>query len=303
MISSIVRNWCDAEAEHELYLSNLLSKYFLTNESFLGPQVAAKKAAYYFIKEVEGLVLSHERKDFLLSIEIFKKTKASFGTASALFVEAVEQVFNYKRFTTKGQGWNAYALCRKSKARICSYCNHAYAFTVQSENGDFRPTLDHFYYKDEYPHLALTLYNLVPSCSSCNSSLKGQKDFFEVPHLNPLFDEENIQFYLSAGGDPTELVEAIHSRRADVVVKAKAIRACSKSECSLKTFVVNERYETLSVEAIDFYLAKKNYNEAALNTQINFAFDEATSLRFDRADYSKYLLGKMYADIYDALSR
>jgi len=303
MISSIVRNWCDAEAEHRLYLSNLMKKYFMANEGFRGPQMVYKTVAYYFIKDVEKLVLSHDRKDFLLSIEVFIKAKADLGEASVLFVKAVEQVFNYKRFTTKGSGWNAYALCRKSKARICPYCNHAYAFTVQSDNGDFRPTLDHFYYKDEYPHLALTLYNLVPSCSSCNSSLKGQTDFFEVPHLNPLFDEENIQFYLSAGGDPTELVEAIQSRRADVLVKAKAMRACSESESSLKTFVINERYETLSVEAIDFYLAKRNYDEAALNTQFDFVFDEVALLRFDRASYSKYLLGKMYADIYDALSK
>lgn len=153
-----------------------------------------------------------------------------------------------------------------------------------------------------YPHLALSLYNLVPSCSSCNSSLKGQKDFFKESHLNPLFDEENIQFYLTADGAPSELGEAIQSRRDDVVVKAKVIRVCSDSDSSLQTFVINERYETLSVEAIEFYLAKKNYDEAILNTQLNFLLDETTLLRFDRAGYSKYVLGKMYADIYDALS-
>jgi hypothetical protein len=303
MISSILRNWCDAEAEHKLYLSNLLEKYFLASEGFRGPQMIGKAAAYYFIKEIEYFVLSHDRKDFLLSIDVYNRIKAGLGAASALFVETIEQIFNYKRFTIKGSGWNAYALCRKSKTRICPYCNHAYAFTVQSENGDFRPTLDHFYYKDEYPHLALTLYNLVPSCSSCNSSLKGQADFAKMPHLNPLFDAENIQFFLSVDGDPSELVEAIQSRSADVLVKAKVTKACSESERSLRTFVINERYETLSIEAIDFYLAKKNYDEAALNTQFAFEFDEVALLRFDRGSYSKYLLGKMYADIYDILSR
>lgn len=302
MILSIVENWSEAEAQHKHYLSDLLKKYYEATHDFIGPQSVAKVAAYYFVQQVEPLVLSHERKSFLLSIDLYNKAKAVFGKNGAQFADAVEEVFNYKRFTAKGSGWNAYALCRKSKARICPYCHHAYAFTVQSDSGDFRPTLDHFYYKDMYPHLALSLYNLVPSCSSCNSSLKGQKDFFKESHLNPLFDEENIQFYLTAGGAPSELGEAIQSRRDDVVVKAKAIRVCSSSESSLQTFVINERYETLSVEAIEFYLAKKNYDEAILNTQLNFLLDETTLLRFDRAGYSKYVLGKMYADIYDALS-
>ena len=303
MILSVVRNWIDAEVEHKLYLSNIIKKFTLTIESAYGPQRAARMECYYFVKDVERLILSHELKDILLSIDVFKEYKRKAGVVSDMFVKEVERVFNYKSFTVKGPKWNAYALCRKSKARICPYCNHAYAFTVQSDSGDFRPTLDHFFFKDEYPHLALTLYNLVPSCSSCNSSLKGEVDFFKEGHLNPLFDVENIEFYLSAGGAPSELVEAIQNRRIDVLVKAKAVKECSQSENSLKTFAINERYETLSMEAVDFYLAKKNYDEAALNTQFSFKFDETALLRFDRANYSRYLLGKMYADIYDALSR
>ncbi|MFK3725476.1 hypothetical protein ACI2KE_16745 [Pseudomonas monteilii] len=302
MILSIVRNWCDAEVEHKLYLSNILEKYFQCTLEFIGPQSVEKLAAYCFIKQVRGLVLSHDRQDFLSSIEIYKEKKSALGANCVKFVEVVEEVFNYNRFIAKGKGWNAYALCRKSKTRICPYCNHAYAFTVQSENGDFRPTLDHFYYKDEYPHLALSLYNLVPSCSSCNSSLKGKADFFSSLHLNPLFDFENIQFYLTASGDPADLVEAIEARRDDVLVKAKAVSLCPMSERSLATFIINERYEMLSVEAVDFYLAKKNYDEAILNIQFDFSFDESTCLRFSREKYSDYILGKMFADIYDSLS-
>ncbi|WPJ98272.1 hypothetical protein R6U79_13535 [Pseudomonas putida] len=302
MISSIVRNWCEAEGEHGIFLSKLMQKYFLAVEGFVGPKSVEHMAAYHFIQEVEKLVLSHELNDILLSIDIFNKYRNRMGASNGQFVAEIGRVFNYKRFTAKTSKWNAYALCRKSKARICPYCNHAYAFTLQSENGDFRPTLDHFYFKDEYPHLALTLYNLVPSCASCNSSLKGEVDFYAEPHLNPLFDAENIQFYLAAGDDPSVLVDAIQSKSAEVQVKAKAIRNCSKTESSLNTFVINERYDMLSLEAIDFYLAKMQYEEAVSNTQFDFEFSEIISLRFDRSKHSQYLLGKMFADIYDSFS-
>jgi hypothetical protein len=301
VISSIIGNWCDAESEHGDYLGSLIDTYLSKYQVFLGPQLGHKLLCFCFVRSVQHLVMSHEHADIVLSIELFKKYKAVAGRHSLLFMAEVEGLFNYKRFTAKGKKWNAYALCRKSKARICPYCNHAYAFTVQGDNGDFRPTLDHFYLKDEYPHLALTLYNLVPSCSSCNSSLKGTLDFFERPHLHPLFDCENIYFYLSAGGDPLDLEEAIRTSRNNVQVKAQALDACSKSDRSLSTFVINERYDMLSVEAIDFYLAKKHYDEAVINTQFSFSFNEATSLRFNRGDYGSYFLGRMYADIYDSL--
>ncbi|WP_313242143.1 hypothetical protein [Stutzerimonas nitrititolerans] len=300
MIVSINRNWCEAEVEHGIFLRELLRKYYLAVENHVGPKEVAQITAYYFIKEVEGLVLSHELSDILLSIDKFNKYKERLGVSSGLFAAEIERVFNYKRFTAKSSKWNAYTLCRKSKARICPYCNHAYAFTLQSVNGDFRPTLDHFYFKDEYPHLALTLYNLVPSCSSCNSSLKGEADFYSKAHLNPLFDAENIIFYLTAGDDPSAIVDAVQQRSSEVHVKARAVRGCSKSENSLKTFVINERYEMLSMEAIDFYLAKMQFDEAVSNTQFNFEFNEIVSLRFDRNKHAQYLLGKMFADIYDS---
>ncbi len=56
----------------------------------------------------------------------------------------------------------------------------------------------------------------------------------------------------------------------------------------------------LSMEAIDFYLAKMQFDEAVSNTQFNFEFNEIVSLRFDRNKHAQYLLGKMFADIYDS---
>lgn len=39
---------------------------------------------------------------------------------------------------------------------------------------------NHFYDKGTYPYLALSFYNLIPSCSTCNSSkVKGNANTFE----------------------------------------------------------------------------------------------------------------------------
>lgn len=39
-------------------------------------------------------------------------------------------------------------------------------------------TLDHLLPQSEYPYLSLSLFNLVPSCYSCNSKLKGKKNIY-----------------------------------------------------------------------------------------------------------------------------
>lgn len=51
--------------------------------------------------------------------------------------------------------------------------------------------LDHYYDKGKYPYLALSFYNLIPSCNICNSKFKTTIDFKEIPHLHPYEDSFN----------------------------------------------------------------------------------------------------------------
>lgn len=296
MIAAIRDNWKAAEKDHEKYLNKIIQDFIDAQHEECGP----RKPAFYFVCNTRELITSSKLSDLLKSMEILESYSEELGDQKALLIKDLEQIFNYEKFISKYGQWNAYALCKKSKTRICPYCNHAYAFTIKTKGGSFRPTLDHFFYKDEYPHLALTLYNLVPSCSSCNSSLKGKKDFFKNPHLNPLFDDEQIKFQLVSSGNPAGLSDAITGDDNGVKIVARAPDECKKSQNSLKTFIVNERYDILLMEAIDFFIAKRNLEEAKINTQLGLSFNESELLRFDRANHNKYLLGKMFADIYDS---
>ena len=59
--------------------------------------------------------------------------------------------------------------------KTCPYCNRSYIYTIK--DGNINPQLDHFYPKSLYPLLAVSLYNLIPSCAVCNSAgAKGSKD-------------------------------------------------------------------------------------------------------------------------------
>ena len=80
------------------------------------------------------------------------------------------------------------------KVNVCPYCNRQYTFTVLSKT---RPEFDHFFPKSDYPFLAISIYNLVPSCGLCNKA-KSNSVFekFLYPYEES-FEDKGIHFEIS----------------------------------------------------------------------------------------------------------
>ncbi len=99
----------------------------------------------------------------------------------------------YTKFSSKGTTtYNAYDLAQKLKVNVCPYCNRNYTFTIKDKNSkSTRPDFDHFYDKGTHPILALSFYNLIPSCILCNSRLKSTAEFSINSHLHPYKDSFN----------------------------------------------------------------------------------------------------------------
>jgi len=92
----------------------------------------------------------------------------------------------YNNFCDKKKEYDAYDLAQSLHVNVCPYCNRNYTFTVIVEEKDLtRPQFDHFYDKATYPILALSFYNLIPSCPTCNASIKGCKEFSLTTHVHP----------------------------------------------------------------------------------------------------------------------
>lgn len=117
-----------------------------------------------------------------------KKAKAlqtqyqKIWTGDNLFGKKVQEAFGYEKFRNQRSGsWWSYAFTEALGVKVCPYCNQNYILTIhiQDNNGKIiksRPAIDHFYPKSSYPYLSMSLYNLVPSCETCNSRLKKAWD-------------------------------------------------------------------------------------------------------------------------------
>jgi len=74
--------------------------------------------------------------------------------------------------------YNALKLVGDLKMVVCPYCNRNFIYNTKrgkkKEKGKRTSQMDHFYPQANFPFLALSFYNLIPSCSVCNLA-KGNK--------------------------------------------------------------------------------------------------------------------------------
>jgi len=121
------------------------------------------------------------------------------------YKDTLKKTFNYEAFSGAEEGWSAYELVSALDVSVCPYCNRSFITTLMKEDEEgkkTRPELDHYYPKSRYPYLALSLNNLIPSCSVCNGSLKGTVDFYEEDAIHP-YEEEflNVASFKTDFGD------------------------------------------------------------------------------------------------------
>jgi len=144
-------------------------------------------------------------KDCEYSLEEVIKAKPEKLDEIAQWAEdkSTDYVFmikKYENFTTKKKEYDAYDLAKQLNVNVCPYCNINSTYTVIKKKNEkiIRPEFDHFYDKITYPILALSFYNLIPSCHICNSTLKGSGAFSIKTHLNPYSDslDEVAKFHL-----------------------------------------------------------------------------------------------------------
>ncbi|MBJ9977050.1 hypothetical protein IAE35_11450 [Pseudomonas sp. S75] len=320
MIISMPDTWKHAKDEHKAYLSAII-------QNFIDHDIPKAQSPHSknFVISVRRAILSNSRRQMEWSIHKLLHHRPILGAANyALLIKDLKKIFNYSRFRDKPHSklpcppWNAYDLCRKSTLTTCPYCNYNYAHTVfkDKKTGKLRPTLDHFYPQSLYPHLGLSLANLIPSCYSCNSSLKGDEDFFKTQHLHPFFDREAISF---ACAHPTldlpRVLAEFEKVRDQLQIKLESATGCIRSKNSIGIFALTERYEKFTKEAVDFiggYLALEslvgNLETATAKNpgerlNLDIPYIKSHVLRFDAQYYRGYPLGKMFADLLNQFNR
>ena len=80
-----------------------------------------------------------------------------------------------------------YKLAKLLNQHTCIYCNREYIFIYEKKGKGMVPQFDHWYNKGDISLLALSFYNLIPSCATCNT-IKADNKFDIDNHLHPYVD-------------------------------------------------------------------------------------------------------------------
>ncbi|MFF2589643.1 hypothetical protein ACFVSS_17460 [Peribacillus butanolivorans] len=191
-------------------------------------------------------IILHIHKNYSLQLrKDIKKGKTKHSKASVLNNE-LKIVFNYNMFIRADNTdvWCAYELLNKISIQVCPYCNRQYITTLYTERQKTRAQLDHFFDKATYPYLAISLYNLVPSCAVCNSSLKGQKKFFVNTHIHPYIDSfgDNYRFTF----DLADNIESLITKTGKINIRfrsdTKDPNFERKAKNNIKVFLLEQLY-------------------------------------------------------------
>jgi len=102
---------------------------------------------------------------------------------------------------------------KKFNKYLCAVCESGDAVSYSIKDGRYKGSVDHYFPKALYPFLACHPLNLVPICTTCNSSYKGSKD----PQRNSRFRLEDI--YLPYRADTIN--EALGSQTYLEVIRQK----------------------------------------------------------------------------------
>ncbi|HEL2204134.1 TPA: hypothetical protein TZE22_001475 [Streptococcus suis] len=144
-------------------------------------------------------------------------------------------------------------LVRELGITVCPYCNRNY---INNRGNKFSAQMDHFYSKDEFPWLAVSLYNLIPSCGACNH-IKGTKDFNVHPFIKKNVEENEVVFHYRY--KTIDDIEVVISTKKD---KHQDIDAIKKKQRDIEALNLKEAYEIHGIDIQNMLEREVRYSES-----------------------------------------
>ena len=151
----------------------------------------------YYNQYIKSKLGGYELRDLLCGeYEKLVEIKEKVGTKYSYQKNIVKAFFNYdksKGKLTKLQPKISTFFEENVEVHTCYFCNIVFINRFKKSDGKFKNgfTLDHYIDKGKYPFLALSLYNLIPSCYICNTKVKGIHPIETLSPSSEHFDFKN----------------------------------------------------------------------------------------------------------------
>lgn len=226
----------------------------------------------------------------------------------------LHRLFNYSWFTrTYATYYCAYDLAKLLSMNTCPYCNRNYTVTVSNgRDRTVRPDFDHFFPRKNYPLLALSFYNLIPSCPLCNRTIKNQSKIVYGKYVHPY--DEGFGSALKISHIPLDVDSSLGVRsnyRVTYTTDPLQPEKAERCEASVNLFKIKEIYQESHTVEISELVRKHHISNGKYLEILHKSFPGLGTIEelyrigfgnyYHEDDFEKRPLSKLTRDIVDQL--
>lgn len=200
--------------------------------------------------------------------------------------------------------YSAATLTHSLGIKVCPYCNKNYINNIYYSGDKVKRTcqIDHFHSKDSYPFLAISFFNLIPCCSTCNH-IKSNAVIEYSPYNSYFTASEIGKFeFLITSIDFLSDIKFIDIRFDSIPIFKN----------NLSTFKLEEQYKFHKDIVQQIFKKRLMYDQFKLKelvSEFNGLFnneEELINLLYGNVlteDFSQKPLSKFKVDIYQTISK
>jgi len=213
--------------------------------------------------------------------------------------KSIKKFFNYQG---KFQKHISELFKKHLDIHTCYYCNIDFINIFKKTNKNLLTgyTLDHIASKAQYPHMALSLYNLIPTCYICNSKLKKEHDIGECVPTSSTFDFDDKVKFKTFMNNATLQLDNVDD--FDLLLKEDFTEIYIKY---IDVLALDGRYEYHKYKVIEMINKRKEYPDSRIKelakltekTEEDVKQDLFGEYLFEGGDLHKRPLSKLIKDI------
>lgn len=141
---------------------------------------------------------------------------------------------------------------------VCPYCNRNYIFNFKkSKSLEATAQLDHFFDKSTYPYFSVSIFNLVPSCQTCNQRKSKKTDVIYHPFIESLNDD--VKFGLKIKDSK------FYYDKNSLEIEVDVIKDEEKVNSHIETFNIQNLYNEHKDIVLELIQKAQIYNESYID--------------------------------------
>jgi len=260
----------------ENFYIQVMSNFF--NDVKKKPQRLIKKQDKKIILDKSLLQINNlikkKLKDFQEDINLEKLILLEYEDLKKL----VEYIDNHKKFTDLSKNekdifltlyarLNNVEFIKELDVNVCPYCNRNYIFNFSKNNSEQATAqLDHFFDKKSYPYLAVSLYNLVPSCGTCNQRKSSKNENIFYPYNESFNDNAKFVYKGIRADNKTTFLDS-----SRIMFEIQAINTSQKEKVKkhIEVFNLKNLYDEHKDVISELLQKREIYSDSYIDELLN----------------------------------